>query len=366
MAQRLRDDPHVWATALYDEVRALGYERSYQRFTHALRTRGLRPHCEPCAGVRGRPTIEIAHPPGEEIQWDFLELPGPSGMLHLLVGTLSHSGRFRAVFCETEDQGHVIAGIDAVLRRLGGTTRRWRFDRMAALVCTSTGRLLPGFAAAAKYYGVGVDVCPPRRGNRKGVVESRNHFIAQRWWRTATVRDAEQAQPSLDRFCVRTGDALPRGGTLVRTMAEAEPLQPLPVAPFPATLTVTRRVSAAALVAYLGNQYSVPAGLVGRSVEVRRRVGDERIEIRCADRTVVSHRRAPDGAGAVVRTAEHRAELEAAVLSSFTTDRPCRRKDNRPPSTAALAAAARLHGNVDGWEVSVDLQRYVDAAEATR
>ncbi len=94
MAQRRCDDPHVWATALYDEVGALGFERSYQRFTHALRTRGLRPHCEPCAGVRGRPTIEIAHPPGEEIQWDFLELPGPSGMLHLLVGTLSHSGRW--------------------------------------------------------------------------------------------------------------------------------------------------------------------------------------------------------------------------------------------------------------------------------
>ncbi len=366
VAQRLRDDPHVWATALYDEVRGLGYERSYQCFTHALRTRGLRPHCEPCAGVRGRPTIEIAHPPGEEIQWDFLELPGPGGMLHLLVGTLSHSGRFRAVFCEAEDQSHVIAGIDAVLRRLGGTTRRWRFDRMAAVVCTATGRLLPGFGAAAKYYGVGVDVCPPRRGNRKGVVESRNHFIAQRWWRTANVRDAEQAQPSLDRFCVHVGDALPRGSTLVRTMAEAEPLQPLPVAPFPATLTVTRRVSAAALVAYLGNQYSVPPGLVGRCVEIRRRVGDELLEIRCADRTVASHRRAPDGAGAVVRTAEHRAELEAAVLSSFTTDRPCRRKENRPPSTAALAAAAQLHGHEEGWAVSVDLQRYVDAVEATQ
>ncbi|MGH7687157.1 MAG: hypothetical protein ACREN2_10125 [Candidatus Dormibacteria bacterium] len=61
--------------ALYDEVRAVGYTRSYQRFTHALRTRGLRPHCEPCAGVRGRPTIEIAHPSAEEIQWDYLELP---------------------------------------------------------------------------------------------------------------------------------------------------------------------------------------------------------------------------------------------------------------------------------------------------
>ncbi|MCX4781631.1 hypothetical protein [Streptomyces sp. NBC_01264] len=35
--------------------------------------------------------------------------------------------------------------------------------------------LVFGFrAAVAKYYGVGVDICPPRRGNRKGVVEKAN------------------------------------------------------------------------------------------------------------------------------------------------------------------------------------------------
>jgi transposase len=30
---RLRDDPHLWASVLHDEVVELGYERSYQRFT---------------------------------------------------------------------------------------------------------------------------------------------------------------------------------------------------------------------------------------------------------------------------------------------------------------------------------------------
>jgi transcriptional regulator with XRE-family HTH domain len=63
---RLGEDPHVWASALYDEVQRLGYARSYPRFTHELRIRSLRPHCEPCAGVRGRPTTEIEHPPGVE------------------------------------------------------------------------------------------------------------------------------------------------------------------------------------------------------------------------------------------------------------------------------------------------------------
>jgi transposase len=75
LRERLREDPHVWATALYDEVSALGFPLSYQSFTRGLRARELRPHCEACDGVKGRATIEIEHPPGEEIQWDWDELP---------------------------------------------------------------------------------------------------------------------------------------------------------------------------------------------------------------------------------------------------------------------------------------------------
>jgi transposase len=67
VAQRLAYDAHVWASALYDEVTALGYALSYPSFTRSLRVRQLRPHCEACDGVKGRDTIEIAHPPGEEL-----------------------------------------------------------------------------------------------------------------------------------------------------------------------------------------------------------------------------------------------------------------------------------------------------------
>jgi hypothetical protein len=44
---------------------------SYVSFARQIRLAGLRPHCEACAGVRGRETIEIEHPPGEETQWDW-------------------------------------------------------------------------------------------------------------------------------------------------------------------------------------------------------------------------------------------------------------------------------------------------------
>jgi hypothetical protein len=70
---------------------------------------------------------------------------------------------------------------------------------------------------------------------------------------------------------------------------------------------------------------------------------------------IVSHRLAPAGAGATVRTPEHAQALERAVLSSFTMTPPCDRKANRPPGPAALAEAARLLGDA-GREPTVDLE----------
>ena len=140
VGQRFADDPHVWATVLFDEVVELGFDRSYQSFTRLLRARDLGPHCEACSGVTGRATVEIEHPPGEEIQWDWLELPEApwGGRAHVLVGSLPFSGRFRAVFADAEDQPHLIWAMHQVMERLGGTAGRWRVDRLATVIKPGT------------------------------------------------------------------------------------------------------------------------------------------------------------------------------------------------------------------------------------
>jgi hypothetical protein len=63
-AQRLADDPHLWASTLFDELGDLGYGGSYPTMTRQLRVRGLRPWCEPCRPAKGRPIAVIAHPSG--------------------------------------------------------------------------------------------------------------------------------------------------------------------------------------------------------------------------------------------------------------------------------------------------------------
>lgn len=50
------------------------------------------------------------------------------------------------------------------------------------------------------------------------------------------------------------------------------------------------------------------------------------------------------------------------MLQAFTTDRPCKRKENRPPSAVALAIAAQLRG-ADDDRIHIDLAGYAAVAE---
>ena len=151
---RFADDCHVWASALFDEVVPLGYTLSYPSFVRQIRLRGLRPHCEACRGVKGRDTIEIDHPPGEEIQWDWFERRNaPWGATaYVLLGTLPCSGRIRGVLAECMDQAHLVEAMDKVMRRLGGTARVWRTDRLATVITPGTRDVQPSFAPVAKHY----------------------------------------------------------------------------------------------------------------------------------------------------------------------------------------------------------------------
>jgi Mu transposase-like protein len=288
----------------------------------------------------------------------------------VLLGTLPHSGRVRDVLAESLDQPHLIEAMDAVLRRHGGTPRVWRTDRLATVIVPGSGDVQPSFAPVAKFYGVVVEPCPPRRGNRKGAVESSVRYVCGRWWRTMTALTPAQAQASLDAFCSGTADARRRKAdgivSTVGTLADAEPLAALPAAPYPATVLVSRQVGANAAVAFRGNLYSVPPGLAGTQAECRHRLGTATLEIcSAAGVQLAAHRLAPDGAGTLVRTPGHRAELERVVLSAFTTDRPCERKGNHPPGEPARAEAGRLLAGL-GPDVTVDLADWAELAEVTR
>ena len=84
-----------------------------------------------------------------------------------------------------------------------------------------------------------------------------------------------------------------------------------------------------------------------------------------AGEIVATHHRAPTGAGQTIRTSEHAALLEQAVLAAFTTEHACRRKVNRPPGPRALAELARLTGHDQPPGRVVSLADYQQLADAT-
>jgi len=359
VSARLTEDPHLWARTLYDELEELGFGLSYQSLTRNVRQRDLRPVCEACRTATERPNAVIPHAPGDETQWDWLELPDPPEFwgwgktAHLLVGSLAHSAKWRAALSPSEDQPHLVDSLDRVSRGLGGLTRVWRFDRTATVCDPASGRVTASFAGVAKHYGVAVAICPPRRGNRKGVVEKVNHTAAQRWWRTlpddVTV---EAAQASLDRLARVRGDTRLRatadGRSSVAVVAKTEPLAPVPALPYPVIVSETRAASRQALVSYRGNRYSVPPELAAAQVVVSHPVGGQFVDIATTGGIVVArHRLAADGLGVMVRDSGHVIALDAAAISTAAAGRPHRRKERIPPGPAAKAAAAQLRRLID-------------------
>ncbi|OZD83117.1 transcriptional regulator [Rhodococcus sp. 05-2256-B2] len=366
---RLSEDPHLWVRTLCDELEDLGYAMSYQTLHRKIRVLKLRPICKACLTATERPNAVIDHPPGEETQWDWVDLPNPpaswgwGSMAHLFVGTLACSGKWRGVLAPNMTQPHVVDGLDRICRGLGGVSRVWRFDRMATVCHPDSGRITASFAGIAKYYGVSVAICPPRRGNRKGAVEKSNHTAAQRWWRAvADDLTVEQAQASLDRFCSLRSDTRLRptkdGKASVATIATTEGLHPMPAAAYPAILTTDRVVSRQALVSYRGNRYSVPPELACAAVTVTHVLGSDVIDIvTTSGITIARHRLAADGTGAMVRDHGHIYALEQAAMAGANTGRPHRRKERIPPGPDALAAAEKLRTSAESTLSSRDGRR---------
>ncbi|MGI8729916.1 MAG: hypothetical protein ACR2LK_07995 [Solirubrobacteraceae bacterium] len=146
----------------------------------------------------------------EEIQWDWLELAAadtPWGeAAYVLVGALSHSGRFRGVFCEQMTFGHLAGAMQSGARRVGRHTQgvAHRPDgngRLAADSAHHTRR-----RRAGKHYGTQIAVCPARRAQRKGVVEAAIKYLTRSCWRSAAVATLADAQRSLDAWNVRVAD----------------------------------------------------------------------------------------------------------------------------------------------------------------
>lgn len=121
---------------------------SYQTLTRQVRDRKLRPVCEACLTATERPNAVIEHPPGEETQWDWLDLPNAGVVGVGIDGApvrrhLACSGKWRGgvLAPQMTQPPRVVDGLDRICRGLGGgVSRVWRFDGWPRCVTRSPGR----------------------------------------------------------------------------------------------------------------------------------------------------------------------------------------------------------------------------------
>jgi hypothetical protein len=192
-AQRLADDPHLWASTLFDELGDLGYGGSYPTMTRQLRVRGLRPCCEPCRPAKGRPIAVIDHPAGQEALCGLPHKASAPGSwvcgMHTSTWTRSSSTRRRATYRDT-----VTSDTTAPC----SATRRCHTRRAVCrcLRCTSLSEISQASMTTAHWSIAG-------RGRARyalrggGSADANACRTARRWtlWRSASSR--------IDKACVR-------------------------------------------------------------------------------------------------------------------------------------------------------------------
>src|SRR5207302_5103681 len=130
-------------------------------------------------------------------------------------------------------------------------------------------------------------------------------------------------------------------GMTVGEIGAGEPLRGLPALAYPAQITVGRKASRSALVAFDGNGYSVPPAHAGRTVTVLTRVGEPNVRIvSAAGEIIASHRRAPTGRRA--DDPDHRARRHAGESGPRGVhDRTCVPAEGEPAARPARSGRAR-------------------------
>ncbi|WP_051966047.1 Mu transposase domain-containing protein [Kitasatospora mediocidica] len=286
----------------------------------------------------------------EAVRFDWLELPEPpagwgcGSHAHLLLGSLTRSGRWRGALAENDDLPHLVEAMEHVMRRLGGTAECWWVDRTPAVYCPTSERVTPAFRQVARYYGVRAELLPGD-GRRPPTCER----AARSWW-SAVADDAglDEARDSLERLAagLDSGARVVDNALAGSWTSGAEPLRELPATPFPIWVCDRRTVTAQGLVPFRGNLYAVPKHLAGAVLEVRRRLDQSHLSIATfAGAVIARYPLAQPGAGLTVVEPSGVVVLERCQTTTARVDAPaCRRMTPRPPSEKALAEAAALRG----------------------
>lgn len=279
----------------------------------------LRLYIQPKRALRqGRATVRFETPPGRQLQSDWgevvVEIAGVLTKVHFMVNELAYSRRFHFWCTDCTDAEHTCEGLIRGFEYFGGVPQEVLVDNQKAAVLTpASARREPRFSERfldlASHYGFQPRACRPYRARTKGKDERmvgyiKQHFFVRYRSFSSWAHLNQQAEAWLRDEADQRLQTTVKEVVQVRFAREAPALRPLPPVRYDTAYHEVRQLAWDGYIDVRGNRYSVPAGLVGRTVLVH--IGlDETLKVYQGDTLVAEHRLSPGTAGWVSVSAHH-------------------------------------------------------------
>jgi transposase len=312
IVERLEKYPELTATRLLAELRERGYEHGIavvKRYIRKVR------------GPRSKKAyLRVETMPGEEAQVDWgsfgwMRIGGTKRPLNCFAMVLSWSRLLFLDFSLDQRMETFCAMHQRAFEYFRGVPRKILYDNLKSVVLHhigSTVQFNQTFLGFAGHYLFEPTAAPPRYPEAKGRVEGAIRYIRHSFFYGRSFTSLEDVRAQADRWRDDVANARMHAATRERPqeriLMERPRLRALPVYPPATELVVSAIVSKQASVRLDTNTYSVPHGLVGKTVLVR--ADQQTVRIIAEQREVARHPRCWDRRRAVEDPA-HRAELVA-------------------------------------------------------
>jgi len=333
---RLGDHPQLTGSRLMREVRERGYAGSIAVLRrYVAKIRPPRPR---------KAYLRVETEPGEQAQVDWasfgmVRVGGTQRRLSAFSMVLSWSRALYVDFCFDQRADTFLRMHERAFAAFGGVPRKVLYDNLKTVVLHhigSTVQFNPAFLAFAGHYLFEPVASPVRYPQAKGRVENSIRYLRQSFFYGRAFRDLGELRAQATRWCAEVANQRIHGTTRERPadrlIIERPRLRPLPTHSFDTDRVEIVIVSKEARVQLDSNVYSVPHGLVGKTVHVR--ADDNAVRVVHDGAIVASHPRCWDRR----RVIEDPAHIQA-LLARRPGAGPYKRRDR----IAALCPEARLY-----------------------
>jgi len=313
VAALLAADPALPTVEVLHRARGLGYQGEKSAL-YAL-VASLRPPRSTA------PMVRFEGVAGEFSQHDFGQVrvtyaDGTIEKVSFFVSRLKHSRWSDVRVVPDEKVEALVRALLAGYESFGGVPLRSVFDNPKTIVLGRTGGRIewnPTFAQAVVDYGIGVELCTPRRANQKGSAENLVGWVKGSFFKVRRFHDREDLLRQLAEWLVEVNTVRPSRATgevpAARLEAERARLKPLAIPPadYPLRFPVTVRTTG--FVEHRGIRYSMPPETIG--IPATLFLYPDRVRLLTKSGVEATHPRVPAVGTASYRPADRVATLAA-------------------------------------------------------